>query len=288
MSFPSPSDPRAFAAELRKLHGLSLRYDLELPRLDALSAPVVELGPDEAFVRYVEHARRARHGVFKTWLHRSLRGFLSDFDINGWLGTYPMHVLSTPQFEALLGPQRRSTLLDIGAGRGDVTSQLAALFDSVTVTETSRPMARRLARAGYRVLEGDFARFAPASERYDVISLLNVLDRCDQPLSLLGAAREALAPGGRLLIALVLPYRPFVYDGGHSRPPTERLPIASERFEGALVEFVDYALRPLGLDIESVSRVPYLSGGDRQRALYELDNLIVVCKAGYEVPVLGG
>ncbi|HSC85760.1 MAG TPA: methyltransferase [Polyangiaceae bacterium] len=280
-------DPQETARSLREELGLSLRYALDPSPTERTRLPILQLGPDAALVEYAAHARRARHGRLKTWLHRSLRGFLSDFDINGWLGTYPMHVLSRAQFAELLGDGARGRLLDIGSGRGDVTSELASHFQHVTCTETSPPMARRLRRAGYRVLEGDFATFPPSDERYDVVSLLNVLDRCDRPLSLLGAAREALTPGGRLLLALVLPYQPFVYDGGRSRAPRERLPIASDRFESALLELVDYALLPLGLEVESVARVPYLSGGDAQRPLYELDDALVVCRAAYSVPVLG-
>jgi hypothetical protein len=49
---------------------------------------------------------------------------------------------------------------------------------------------------------------------YDLISCLNVLDRCSRPVSLLHEIREALRPRtGRAIIALVLPFQPYVEAG---------------------------------------------------------------------------
>lgn len=278
----TPTEARKFAES----HGLRLRYDADLPKLNALNAPFTQLALDEAAARYIADSEAQRHGTLMTWLHRAMRGFFSDFDINGYLGTYPMHVLSTAQWQTLLGPVG-GRHLDIGAGRGDATAQLGRLFEQTVVTETSRAMARRLRKAGYRCIEGDLALHGDSNEAYDAVSLLNVLDRCDRPLSLLGTARTLVRPGGLLVIALVLPYHPFVYDAGAARPPTERLPISSEQWELAAVEFVSMCLLPLGLEIVTLSRAPYLSGGDARAPLYELDDLLVVCRAVRDVPLIG-
>ena len=46
---------------------------------------------------------------------------------------------------------------------------------------------------------------------YDVIGCLNLLDRCDRPLTLLRHVRASLRPGsGRAVVAVVLPYKPYV------------------------------------------------------------------------------
>ena len=50
---------------------------------------------------------------------------------------------------------------------------------------------------------------------YDIISCLNVLDRCDKPLSLLRSIYNSLSPGGYVLLAVVLPFDPFVEKGVH-------------------------------------------------------------------------
>lgn len=47
--------------------------------------------------------------------------------------------------------------------------------------------------------------------QYDIISCLNLLDRCDEPLELLRDIKKALVPGtGRLILAVVLPFQPYV------------------------------------------------------------------------------
>ena len=49
---------------------------------------------------------------------------------------------------------------------------------------------------------------------YDVISCLNLLDRCDKPSTLLRNIRNSLTPNtGRLILAFVIPFRPFVEFG---------------------------------------------------------------------------
>lgn len=50
--------------------------------------------------------------------------------------------------------------------------------------------------------------------QYDVISCLNLLDRCDDPLLLLRDIRLSLVPNtGRLILAAVLPFQPYVEVG---------------------------------------------------------------------------
>jgi SAM-dependent methyltransferase len=213
----------------------------------------------------------------------ALRTSLSLTDANALVGRGAMHVLSTEQARLLLrrpGEQCEGVLLDVGAGDGGVTSRLAPLFQHVVATEASAPMARRLQQRSFALalhtLETTAAGLraaAPASlaepvnralcEGFDVVALLNVLDRCDKPLTLLRALRELLRAGsGRLLLAVVLPFRPFVEDGAARRPPSERLDLPPDAsFELSLCGLWA-ALSPLGFALESVTRAPYLSDGD--------------------------
>jgi 2-polyprenyl-3-methyl-5-hydroxy-6-metoxy-1,4-benzoquinol methylase len=52
-----------------------------------------------------------------------------------------------------------------------------------------------------------------AGIKFDVITCLNLLDRCDRPLSLLRVLKASLSPGGRVVVALVLPFNPYVEIG---------------------------------------------------------------------------
>lgn len=47
-------------------------------------------------------------------------------------------------------------------------------------------------------------------QNLDLISCLNVLDRCADPHQILSDIHRALAPNGRAIIALVLPYSHYV------------------------------------------------------------------------------
>lgn len=48
---------------------------------------------------------------------------------------------------------------------------------------------------------------------YDVVTCLNLLDRCDTPRTLLSQIHAKLVPGGTLVVALVLPFSPYVETG---------------------------------------------------------------------------
>lgn len=50
--------------------------------------------------------------------------------------------------------------------------------------------------------------------KYDVISCLNLLDRCDDPMLLLRDIHRSMVPHtGRLILAVVLPFQPYVEVG---------------------------------------------------------------------------
>lgn len=113
---------------------------------------------------------------------------------------------------------------------------------------------------------------------YDIISCLNVLDRCDAPLSMLRQIHAKLTNGGILLLALVLPYDPFVERGILKLPPTEQLPILSRTWEEGVAKLWTKVLRPIGFEPLAVARVPYLCEGDLQVEYYSLDDTIVVLR----------
>lgn len=48
------------------------------------------------------------------------------------------------------------------------------------------------------------------NRKYDMISCLNLIDRCDKPLELLQQIRDSLNPNGLVLLAVVLPFSPYV------------------------------------------------------------------------------
>ena len=267
------------AAELASTSILDLYYDVDVAALSPrLRERFVKLSRDAATDAFLAQARRGRHSWWRTQLHRLLRQFMSDFDANGLLDMYPLFVASTEQWRLLLGPQPVARLLDVGAGSGNVTRTLAPLADGVVTTELSRHMAERLRRSGFECHELDLAERDVPGPRFDLITCLNVLDRTARPRHLLRRMYDLLRPGGRLLIALALPYNPFFYRGSTTPDPLERLACAEPSWEAAVNGLVERELDPLGFGVLAISRAPYLSFGDSDSGLYELDDVLLVCQ----------
>jgi SAM-dependent methyltransferase len=245
----------------------------------ALASSVVELEADAVRARFLREVRP--HGSFAHALHRSLRSFASDFDVNAWLGTYRVCLLGSANFDRLLDGAPRVSLLDVGAGSGEVTAELAPLFERVVVTETARATARRLAKR-FETHELDLATTSlPGDRRFSVVSLLHVLDRAPRPRSLLSAAKSVLAENGRLLIACPLPLRPHVDRGGATADPDEWIE-AEGTFEEAVTMLVRDLIAPAGLTVERLARTTYLSQGDPRAERYELDDALLVCRVDRE------
>jgi SAM-dependent methyltransferase len=259
--------------------GLNLRYSVDPAKLgQRCSECFVQLGPDDDLASYLDRAAGRRLGRWMSRWRQALRHLLSDFDANALLQAYPMHLLGTQQWRALLGGRVGGKLLDVGAGSGDVTAELAPLFDQVTTVESSRLAAWRLGQRGWVSLCRDVALDGVPSPPYQAIACLNVLDRCPCPVTLLEQLVGGLSPGGRLLIAMPLPYRPMFFDGPAVLEPAERLPCEAEDWEWGARALVEQVLLPLGLDVTALSRTPYVSGGDAMNDFYELDDVVVACR----------
>ena len=82
------------------------------------------------------------------------------------------------------------------------------------------------------VFEWDKVKLPSTNEtlKYDAISCLNLLDRCDKPITLLQTIKKSLVENGILIVALVLPFKPYV-EYNKNNKPSENL---FENFESAL------------------------------------------------------
>jgi SAM-dependent methyltransferase len=253
----------------------------QLDRLGSFAASFRELPVDAEWQSEVDALQRGRHGRLRTYAQRLARMYLSDFDANALTGMYRMLLLPTGAWHSMLQGHGGGRLLDVGAGSGDVTAALAGCFDQVEATEVSRGMARRLERRGVRCHPIDLAEAPLDAPPFDAVSLLNVLDRCQRPQRLLRHCLQALRPGGVLIVALALPYRPFYFVGPSTPEPLERLGCDAggsgpQHWEDGARRFLERDLLPLGLTLRRFARAPYLSAGDSARQLYELDDVVAV------------
>mmetsp|Transcript_4730 Transcript_4730/g.13793 ORF Transcript_4730/g.13793 Transcript_4730/m.13793 type:complete len:305 (-) Transcript_4730:38-952(-) len=235
------------------------------------------------FLRACVEARGALQ-FSKDVLAHLLRRRLSLTDANALVGRGKMFVLSTEQAMRLFGGRRPGgLLLDVGAGAGDVTAELAPMFDEVLAMEASAPMLRRLRRRGFCAVKGEDLGEMLGSKAgaVDCVALMNVLDRCDRPSCLLADVRRLLRPStGRLLLALVLPFRPLVERGARRCTPIERLPLpADASWEDSVSLALERVFKPAGFELEALARAPYLSQGDLHSPVYALDDAIFLLRS---------
>ncbi|XP_036400215.1 methyltransferase-like protein 9 isoform X2 [Megalops cyprinoides] len=235
----------------------------------------------QAFLRRSEE----KSGWLFTQLYHSfvstvLSPIISRTSINGFLGRGSMFVFSADQFRHLLriNPDWKGhRLLDLGAGDGGVTDVMGGHFSEVYATEVSTPMKWQLQKKNYKVLGVD--EWQETGFQYDLISCLNLLDRCDQPLALLRDIRRALVPGsGRLILAAVLPFQPYVEVGGKWERPKEHLNVKGKTWEEQVTNLSNQVFREVGFEVEAVTRLPYLCEGDMYNDYYVLDDAVFVLK----------
>lgn len=219
---------------------------------------------------------------------RSVLGlFMTSTSINGLLGRGSMFVFSDDQFKKLyFDPEaleanntgsNGKSLLDIGAGDGKVTGVMARYFDEVYVTEISPVMRKILSKKGYKVLDVD--SWHKEDITYDMISCLNILDRCDRPLTLLDQLLTKLKPDGYILIALVFPISQYVEaseTGDHK--PRESLGVTGAKLEEQLVSFYNKVLLPRSLEVVRWTRLPYLCEGDIDLSFYWLHDVVMLLR----------
>ena len=130
----------------------------------------------------------------------------------GWISD-----LCTPH----LGPE----CLEIGAGHGDLTDLFARGRSRYVATDISAWCLDALhtrfpPESAVEVRSLDLATYDPGEERFDSIVLVNVLEHIEDDGTALLKLREALRPGGRLILyvpAFMLLYSKFDREIGHYR-----------------------------------------------------------------------
>ncbi|MEQ8226941.1 MAG: class I SAM-dependent methyltransferase [Rhodospirillales bacterium] len=114
-------------------------------------------------------------------------------------------------------------LLELGAGQGDFLATLGDLADVTAegIDLSERSVAKARAR-GLAVRKATLEQvIVEAAESYDAVVLSHVLEHVATPGALMGAVKNLLAPGGRILFSL--PYSPmsreYLHDDVMNLPP---------------------------------------------------------------------
>lgn len=209
---------------LEKIDLGSLYRMQELPEYQKM---FLRFEPDENTIAWLERSKGISGNLWlQIWFIVAkccLSFFMSQTDLNGVLSRGSMFILSENQLVAMLlrggfkasanGPK----VLDIGAGDGQCTLRVqsalrqiegSANLPHIHVTETSWIMRKRLDKLdNFTVLEVSDVR---QLRDLDLVTCLNVLDRCADPHQMLEDIHNILSPSGRAMFALVLPYSHYV------------------------------------------------------------------------------
>jgi 2-polyprenyl-3-methyl-5-hydroxy-6-metoxy-1,4-benzoquinol methylase len=93
----------------------------------------------------------------------------------------------------------RPTLLDVGAGQGALIEEAEALGYDTLGIDRCEPLARRARARGLRV-ECTSAKDLDGAARFDVVTMMDVIEHVPDPRRLLADARRLLRPLGRLVV----------------------------------------------------------------------------------------
>ncbi|XP_056100676.1 methyltransferase-like protein 9 isoform X1 [Rhinichthys klamathensis goyatoka] len=239
---------------------------------------------DEETLAFLQKSEEKSSWLF-TQLYHSLFStifspIVSRTSINGFLGRGSMFVFSKDQFRRLLQIEpewKGRRMLDLGAGDGGVTEVMGCHFNEVFTTEVSTPMKWHLQRKSYSLLGVD--EWHQTGFQFDLISCLNLLDRCDEPLQLLRDIKKSLVPGtGRLVLAAVVPFQPYVETGGSWVRPKEHIELEGKSWEDQVTQLNSDVFLKMGFELEAVTRLPYLCEGDMYRDYYMLDDAVFVLR----------
>eukprot|EP01063_Lacrimia_lanifica_P017912 TRINITY_DN24895_c0_g1_i1.p1 TRINITY_DN24895_c0_g1~~TRINITY_DN24895_c0_g1_i1.p1 ORF type:complete len:460 (+),score=177.37 TRINITY_DN24895_c0_g1_i1:66-1382(+) len=192
-----------------------------------------------------------------------------------------LYLFSTEQVKDLMSDRADpvESVLDIGAGSGDITAVFQDVLKdaSFTATEVAQPLKRDLEKKGVAAFVIDRPQpqwMGGREEGFDLVLLLNVLDRCASLTRLLDDAVARTNPGGRLIVSLPLPMRQAQHRLGAAQellwPPPFNKPCA---WEHAAAWFANLILDRYGgvLKLTRLVRAPYISNGPASAPISVLD-----------------
>jgi 2-polyprenyl-3-methyl-5-hydroxy-6-metoxy-1,4-benzoquinol methylase len=94
----------------------------------------------------------------------------------------------------------RGRLLDFGCGAGKFLRRMHALGWDVTGVDFSDAAVSAVRASGLKAFQGTLPQPELPAGSFDVVTMRHSLEHVPDPLPVLRAARELLAPGGRLLV----------------------------------------------------------------------------------------
>ncbi|XP_074595607.1 protein-L-histidine N-pros-methyltransferase [Brevipalpus obovatus] len=266
-------------------------YECDLSVLDErIASKFKKMSYDNETDEFIQNCYQKSDWLFTQMFKSLARAFLSIFmtatSINGLLKRGSMFVFSNEQFNLIydeLGSIKsdpEATLMDLGSGDGCVTTIMSKYFHQTYCTEVSTVMKKLLAKRGFKVLDPE--KWADNDLAYDLITCLNLLDRCDQPITMMKKIHSKVKRNGRVLIALVFPLNQYVESSNNAHKPAEMLPIVGSNLEEQVQSFVENVIEPNDFELLAWTKLPYLSEGDLDLSYYWLIDVVFLLKPKFD------
>jgi len=268
---------------------LRLRYTYDVSRLrallpDSIGADVcVPVALDSETLGWVRaRVKRPAPGTqLAVWRALKRKMYHYDAGVVAFFGFPRNFLLSTSQWEQLLGGRPRATsavALDVGAGDGSLSLPLRSSFAKIIATELTAPLVFRLRAAGLdAVLAEDLRADWLGRSSFDVVFILNVLDRCKDPFLMLDQAHSLLTSDGWLVVSIVLPasQSDAAADTGTRQ---RRWNMQGDDFESGAASLVNDVFLPSGFEPLRIVRAPYFCAGDSFSPVAALDACVLVLR----------
>ncbi len=103
--------------------------------------------------------------------------------------------------DPLVAPDGQKRVLDIGCGAGNMFHHLARYGAVVGVDNNPRPLAVARER-GYDVRQGKAEDLPFEADSFDLVTLLDTVEHCDDDLAVLRECYRVCAPGGHLAVTV--------------------------------------------------------------------------------------
>ena len=172
-----------------------------------------------------------------------------------WDSLRTLHIAEDAVEDAMreaIGGERFGRMLDLGTGTGRVLELFSDLYESGLGVDTSHDMLRvaraNMERAGMhsaQVRHGDIYSLPVAGQRFDVVTIHQVLHYLEDAPGAIAEAARALMPGGRLLVVDFAPHELEFLRTDHAH---RRLGFSHEQMAGWL--------RAAGLELVSIRDLP--------------------------------
>ncbi|CAL2050181.1 unnamed protein product [Caenorhabditis brenneri] len=278
--------------ELERTYGLRADYWYRLQNLspNTTQQRFFESSPDNETQKFLDKSNEISNSFIWQTIRNLGTKMLSPIypktDVIGILGSGNMFLFSEQQLSKFIGIDKSNwdatnkTVLDLGAGNGNITEYMRGFYNKVYATELSPKMRNRLTSKGYTILDAlEWANVEGI--RFDLITAFNLIDRHYSPTTLLDDLyRASTRSNCPVIVSLVLPVIHYVeYNpSGKSTDPDKLMQIYGQTYSEQAHSMIVNVFQPAGFEVVRWTRLPYLCEGETHYPVYYLPDAVFLLK----------